>query len=116
MTIHRIGANLADEMASIHEVVELALLARDLADPSYKVSISDVQIICLHPLTNEGNIDEDYLVVYATGFEQCDVWIYKGEVDLPSTIERFQLTGVKHAAINELKKIYRMEIDRLYLS
>lgn len=100
------------EMASFLEVVELASCAQTLADRSFNLSIANVEIVCLHPLTNEGSVDEDYLVIYATGFEKCEVWVYKGEVNLISTFERFRLFGVKSISVCELTEIYQMAIDK----
>lgn len=102
--------------ASFLEVVELVSLAQTLADRPFKQSIGEVEIVCLHPLTNEGTVDEDYLVIYATGFEKCEIWIYKGEVNLISTYERFALLGVKSVSTYNLMEIYKIAVDRLSLS
>jgi hypothetical protein len=111
--MHRIQDTLSEEISSVHDIMELLCFARTLAVRPFQVSISDVEIFCIHPLTNQGAIDEDYLVIHATGFEQCEVWFYKGEFDLPSTHERFRMFGVKNVDIKELRKIYQRAIVRL---
>ena len=101
---------------SFLEVLELVSLAQTLADRPFKKSIGEVEIVCLHPLTNEGTVDEDYLVIYATGFENCEIWIYKGDVNLISTYERFASLGVKGICIYKIMKIYEMAVESSSLS
>ena len=104
------------EMASFLEVVELASRAQSLAARPFNLAIADVEIVCLHPLTNQGSVDEDYLVIYATGFEKCEVWVYKGEVNLISTLEKFRLFGASGTSVCKLTEIYQMAIDRSSLN
>lgn len=106
----------SSELASFLEVVELASRAKNLAARSFNLAIADHEIVCLHPLTNEGTVDEDYLVIYATGFEKCEVWVYKAEVNLISTLERFRLFGVSGTSVRKLTEIYQMAIDRSSLN
>jgi hypothetical protein len=92
---------------SMEDVLAVASLAVVLTQQPYCRSDMSSGIKCFHPLTNVGCPDEDYLVLAKCGFEECEIWVYRGEVDVQATFERFRLFGVTTIRLAQLKAIYQ---------
>jgi hypothetical protein len=95
------------------EIVELISLAKALSSQPFGLSVEGTYISCSHPMTNDGLCDEDYLVLVAEGFEECDIWIYQGEVDIEATLERLSLFNVSCARIAQLTEIFTRAVNGL---
>jgi hypothetical protein len=93
----------------VRSVVSLAIM---LTRPPYGRCDPSLGIKCFHPLTNEGFPDEDYLVLAKCGFEECEIWVYKGEVNVQATFDRFCLFGVTSSQLDELKVVYEDALHR----
>jgi hypothetical protein len=92
---------------SMEDVLAVASLAVVLTQQPYCRSDTSSGIKCFHPLTNVGRPDEDYLVLAKCGFEDCEIWVYKGEVNVQATFERFHLFGVTPMRLAQLKAVYQ---------
>ena len=62
---------------------------------------------CTSPMNNEGYPDEDYTVISVSGFEFCDLWVFKGKVNVDATMRNFESFGVTIAQLNDLDSIYK---------
>lgn len=104
-----------DDMDPAHELsVEYLLgvvsIAVSIADRPCVRSVSDAVITCSHPLTNEGGVDEDYLVLSVSGFAECEIWVFKGQVNLEATFDRFCLFGVTSTRLLQLQEVLQQAV------
>lgn len=95
------------------EIVELIALAKALSSQPFDLSVEGTYISCSHPMTNDGFPDLDYLVLVAEGFEECDIWIYQGDVNIEATLEKLCLFNVCSTRIAQLKEIYQRAVISL---
>jgi hypothetical protein len=95
------------------DIVDLISVAKILSSKPFSLSAAGTYICCSHPFTNDGSLDEDYLVLVAKGFEELDIWIYKGEVNIEATFERLSLLNVNPRRIAQLKEVYQCAIVSL---
>jgi hypothetical protein len=90
---------------SVEYLLGVVSIAMSIADRPCVRSASDAIITCSHPLTNEGCPDEDYLVLSVSGFEECEIWLFKGQVNLEATFDRFCLFGVTSTRLLQLQEV-----------
>lgn len=88
-------------------IEKIACFATLLPFRPFDLNVGDRRISCRHPVTNEGTVDIDYLVVAVEGFEGFEIWVFRGQVDIKSTRQRFELYGVTTEKLNRLTTIYR---------
>ncbi len=105
-------ANLTDPTEFL-DIMDLASLAKLLAKRPFSLSLGKDDISCFHPLTNEGYPDGDYLVLSVNGRETCDIWLFRGEIDIEATIERLRLFRVSKDSIDKIREIYSFALTKV---
>lgn len=87
-------------------MVKIARISRVFSYASRPVKVGNHILSCRSPIANDGVIDHNYVIVSVSGFESCDLWIFKGSVNLATTLQDFDLSGLQGAQIDELETIY----------
>ncbi len=88
------------------DIIDMVSVAKLLAKRPFSLSLGQHDISCFHPLTNEGHPDDDYLVLSVNGWETCDIWLFRGEIDVEATIKRLRLFHVSKDSIDKIRGIY----------
>ena len=90
-----------------NRIEKLAKLSLLFASRQFSVKVGDHILTCRSPISNDGFVDQDYTIISVSGFELCDLWVFKGSVDIDAAIRDFGLFRVTTAQIDALELIYK---------
>ena len=106
--LDRMMVIMLDHEAQMREkIVKLARFSILFSQNQLSVKVGENVLSCRNPINNEGFLDQDYIIISVSGFENCDLWLFKGVVNVDDAMRDFKLFGVTIYQLDELKVIYK---------